>query len=761
MDDNEPHPLLDEAIQDFQLRYKPYDIQIGFMNDMLKCYDEEQIGFFESPTGTGKSSSVICSSIAYLRNKNSMFFNKKKRYNSSDSDASNSDSSDIDFDDDLFDENKPKPSKLIISTRTHSQIKEMVSEFKNLLHSAQKKRSEAKQQVINLEVKMKAGQKNLLNEIQENQQQVTSLTHYIDTFPRCVSLASRKQLCVNSEFKNLSQSEISEKCNSKCPYYNNGDFKQFRKTIRDNPMDIEDLCRYGESYQLCPYYASRDSISHSDVILLPYQTLFQPSARENIELKLTNSYIVVDEAHNLVDALNNLYTVSISTTDIDSTCDKLLAYRAKIAKPPKGDKVLCETTQTRRKEDIKNISATYQILSLIRKSFSSADFHSQQSMSMNEFQIKFKIKVGNTFSLSNWAKESKIVYNCCHSEKDEKVRINISESFRKCLTFIEMIGNTDDMGTVIINNDENTLNYILLNPSNVFLEVAKQSKSVVLVGGTLQPLDDVIFQLTQGLCKEKIKTHCNCHVIPKENCLCLCALKGPNDEETLFNYERREQEKSIDTICLSIVTLSEKVPKGIVVFFPSRIYMKKVYDYICNNKHDEYETRINDNNKFLICEPKEENEVTKVMKTFKAHIDSSVEQGAILFAVINGKLSEGINFSNDYCRCVVVVGMPYPDSNDIVLKKRISFFNEKSKEGKTKCNGRNFYENLCMRSVNQSIGRSFRNINDYAVVVLLDCRYKEHANNLPSWIQRSYRNVPTWELILKFIDTFFKSKMKK
>lgn len=752
MNESQSHPLLDEAVQDFQLRYKPYDIQIGFMNDMLRCYDEGKIGFFESPTGTGKSSSVICASVAYLRNKNAMFLTKKKRYDSSESDPDDSDSSDTDFDD-LYDENKPKPSNLIISTRTHSQIKEMINELKNLLKSAKTIRSKANQQILNLESKIKSGEKNLFDDVQKYKKQIKSATHYINTFPRCVSLASRKQLCVNSEFKNLSQAELSEKCSTQCPFYNNGNFKQFRKTIRDNPMDIEDLCRYGESYQICPYYSSRDSIQHSDLILLPYQTLFQSTTRENIDLKIDNSYIVIDEAHNLVDALNGLYTVCISDSDIESTCERLLAYRAKIARAPKDDKILAESTQARRKEDIKNISASYQVLSCLRKSFSKDSGNANKVMSMNEFQIEYKIKVGNTFSLTNWAKESKIVYNCCHSEKDEQNRIKSSESFRKCLTFIEMMGNTDDMGTVII--DKKNLNYLLLNPSNVFMDVAKQAKGVVLVGGTLQPLEDVIFQLTQGFCPDKIMKHCNGHVIPKENCLCMCALKGPNNKETLFNYEKREQDASINTICQSVVDLSHKVPHGIIVFFTSRSYMLKIYNYI-SKVRKEYEKQINDNGKFLLCEPVEENQLSITMRTFKSHIDSN--QGAVLFAVINGKLSEGINFANDYCRCVVVVGMPYPDSNDVALKQRREFFNKKAKEGKTKCNGQMFYENLCMRAVNQSIGRSFRNINDYAVVVLLDCRYKDHSKNLPTWIQRSYQNVENWEKIIQSVDSFFKSK---
>jgi len=45
--------------------------------------------------------------------------------------------------------------------------------------------------------------------------------------------------------------------------------------------------------------------------------------------------------------------------------------------------------------------------------------------------------------------------------------------------------------------------------------------------------------------------------------------------------------------------------------------------------------------------------------------------GAMLFCVMGGKLSEGINFSDDLARAVVVVGMPYPDGRDAVLKVRL------------------------------------------------------------------------------------------
>jgi chromosome transmission fidelity protein 1 len=73
--------------------------------------------------------------------------------------------------------------------------------------------------------------------------------------------------------------------------------------------------------------------------------------------------------------------------------------------------------------------------------------------------------------------------------------------------------------------------------------------------------------------------------------------------------------------------------------------------------------------------------------------------------VLGGKLSEGINFSDELARCIMVFGLPFPSNQSVSIKAKMAYYDT---NGPLQFKGKDYYENLCMRTLNQAIGRALR-----------------------------------------------------
>ena len=152
--------------------------------------------------------------------------------------------------------------------------------------------------------------------------------------------------------------------------------------------------------------------------------------------------------------------------------------------------------------------------------------------------------------------------------------------------------------------------------------------------------------------------------------------------------------------------------------------------------------------------------------TFRSYSEAvrTKRQGALLLSVIGGKLSEGINFSDDLGRCVVVVGLPYPNLETPEWKAKMQYLDQRASErGEPKGKAsREHAENVCMRSVNQAIGRAIRHKNDWASILLFDARYAEDRiqGKLPGWIKTSCATSasPALSDVVSDLGDFFERK---
>lgn len=184
----------------------------------------------------------------------------------------------------------------------------------------------------------------------------------------------------------------------------------------------------------------------------------------------------------------------------------------------------------------------------------------------------------------------------------------------------------------------------------------------------------------------------------------------------------------IEELGLLLCNLATVVPEGIVVFLSSFEYEGQVYDAWKTSGILERLMK----KKYVFREPRKTTKVEVILKEYKEAIDNPAPiSGAILLAVVGGKISEGINFSDGMGRCIVMVGLPYPSPSDIELLERVKHIEGLGDSSTMKSlkllsceeynggdiqaafnilrsctrRGKEYYENLCMKAVNQSIGK--------------------------------------------------------
>ncbi|KAH8091146.1 ATP-dependent DNA helicase [Aureococcus anophagefferens] len=121
--------------------------------------------------------------------------------------------------------------------------------------------------------------------------------------------------------------------------------------------------------------------------------------------------------------------------------------------------------------------------------------------------------------------------------------------------------------------------------------------------------------------------------------------------------------------------------------------------------------------------------------------------GALLLAVCRGKVSEGMDFADDRCRCVVVTGLPYAPARDRKVRGKRSFLDDKKRQNRDGLSGGAWYDQQAARAVNQALGRAIRHKGDFGAVLLCDERFASRGKRamLSKWIDDSLKTPATFQ----------------
>lgn len=607
-------------------------------------------------------------------------------------------------------------------------------------------------------------------------------------------LASRKTLCINPKVSRLtSTTAINERClelqkpgtskEQQCQFFpskNSAEDRERVDSFRDNTIariqDIEDIADLGRKKKVCPYYASRSAIPVAEVLTLPYPLLLQKTAREALGVNIRGNVVIVDEAHNLTSAIADTLSVSVPLSHLELAQSQLLGYCQKFKNKLKG----------------KNRVYIAQIIRIIKACI----LHLQQVATS---KVPERALLGSDlingagidqiqpYKLVKYIQDSKLIFKVegyaeVIEEQTRQQQLQDTYNQRRkqpkgvlaeFQSLLIALMNPATEGRFFISRDteELILKYTLLDPQAHFEEIVQEARAVILAGGTMSPMTDWADQLFPYLASDKLKTFSFGHIVDKSNVLVEPLSKGPGGTEFDFTWSNRRSEAITSELALLIERICTVAPDGIVVFFPSYDYLAFVASSWKRTVQNRSSFERLSSLKKVFQESKEV-AVDDLLKDYSDAINTG--KGALMLAVVGGKLSEGINFSDKLGRVVVCVGLPYPNIQSVEWKAKVEYIerikydksrsdghSEEESRAKAQAAGREYADNTTMRAVNQSIGRAIRHKNDYAAIFLVDKRYaiSRIQSKLPAWLKESIGTKSgSWQAIEKRCKDFFYRK---
>ncbi|XP_060608338.1 regulator of telomere elongation helicase 1-like [Ruditapes philippinarum] len=768
-------PLLDIRGVNVNFPFDPYPCQVDYMNKVIECLQKDVNGVLESPTGTGKTLCLLCSSLAWQESRKAQTeLNKQVSVSHLlGSGADNLSAKSIEGIAKSL-ENSTGTSwggsdfavpKIIYASRTHSQLSQVIQELKRTAYNS---------------VKVSV-------------------------------IGSRDQLCIHEQVKKeQNNTNKVHMCRAKvnartCYYYNHlDDLKKNSepRVMMGNVVDIEDLVGYGQKNKVCPYYMARELKSDADITFMPYNYLLDPKTRKAHGVELQGSVVIFDEAHNLEKICEDSSSFDLKPGDLATAIEEVTRLAEKMLEmykseqmsesqfddPSAGaelpdftvdDLLRLKATLVDLEEEIDKIDVPYNSKGITKP-----------GMFMYELLAKANIVYGNKNIIVDTL--DKIVSYVTADASGAGTGLSKGAGLSKITDILKIIFSQDlAPGSSLIEHQEKTarsykvhlqredigkkkkqmdlwtnssaaeksgktLSYWCFSPGHSMNDLkAHGIKCIVLTSGTLSPLSSFTAEMQVPF---PVQLE-NPHVIQKHQVWVGTMRKGPDGTVLNSNFETRFNPSYQSSLGNCIVNLARVTPNGLLIFYPSYPVMEKCLEHW---KETNIWTRI-EQYKQIFVESRSKGVLNDLMNDFYSKINDPSLNGAIFIAVCRGKVSEGLDFSDINGRAVVITGLPYPPYLDPKVVLKMQYLDEmKGKQGFQSLSGKEWYKQQASRAVNQAIGRVIRHKEDFGAIILCDTRFAnpDAVRQLPVWVRPHVNKYDAFGLALKDVMVFFKTAEK-
>ena len=488
--------------------------------------------------------------------------------------------------------------------------------------------------------------------------------------------------------------------------------------IHSEPRHVDQVLKRVRKTDVCAWATAREAAKNTRVIVCDYNHVFVESVRDAslpvMGIDLENTILIVDEAHNLPDRIRSGLERRITERVFQRALSDVEEYKESMQKR-EADLEMPESNQLREAKSLEKQIRALRDDSGLRKWFEekktenketkgddvrvvTQDFLDVVSMAIcgileedpEDDISRLRMMIARLLSV--------VIEEDEDSEEDEQNDCTrLAEMLEICIRYRKSPALALIFDEIL---DEPRVTSHLLDPSVVGEPIFEQCLGSILMSGTLFPPE----MYAEILGVPSVRSSCNEYSsgFPLGNRPVLIA------SDVTSKYTEREV--CFSSIISHVKSVIDNTKGNVAIFAPSYSMLDRI--------HSEFENS---------WSPKKI--IREEQRMSKSGVESLISKlyehkqmgGAALFGVLSGKLSEGVDYSENVLSALVCVGLPLPPPSarqDALLEYYAKKY-DRNRAWK--------YASLqpAVNSILQALGRPIRKMEDRAIVVLLEKRLLE------------------------------------
>ncbi|MEM3446864.1 MAG: helicase C-terminal domain-containing protein [Candidatus Korarchaeum sp.] len=511
-----------------------------------------------------------------------------------------------------------------------------------------------------------------------------------------ISFRGKKDMCLLARRMGISSQEgVSNLCRmmrESCPYLRN--LRRGEGIELEDPVKFSEVLDIASRLSVCPYFLQISMLDRAKVISLSYNYVLSPlgwAIRHKV--KFRESFLVIDEAHNIDRVAKELNSRSISLSSVERALKEDEKYDPR------------DSLGLRRK------------IASLREFMISVTKDEEGTFRLEEMLLRTGFEPED---LRRFHELIDIVYSD-QIKRGREPRSYLNSLSEFLLTALEKAGE-DGVAYLYSREDEPSLEVWDMRAREILSSIWGDFRSVIFMSGTLEPID--AFAETVGL-REFSKMSVPSIANPERVSTVIVRGVSTKGEELSAEMVRRY---------LRVVESFLELPGNLAIFTASYRVQEEVLDGV-RELAEGSGRRV-----FVENRDMSGDEASQMLREFK-NLPKVGKEG-LLIAPAGGRFAEGADFPGEELEGIMLLGIPF---DRLTTKTRLQIEYSERIYGRRR--GRYLaYVVPALRRASQALGRAIRSEEDEASFLLADERFLRRAyfSLLPDFVRWNVR-VVRWD----------------